>query len=103
MQEATVFFVVAMLIAIVMQRARDVVRRQLEAEQGVAAISQLFGRFVPKAVADSMIRQQGALEPVGREATVLIADVAGFTNLTETKGAQSIVDTFNDYYDNDHS
>ncbi len=99
MQEATVFFVVAMLIAIVMQRARDVVRRQLEAEQGVAAISQLFGRFVPKAVADSMIRQEGALEPVGREATVLIADVAGFTNLTETKGAQAVVDTFNDYFE----
>lgn len=99
MQEASLFFVVAVLIAIVMRRARGVVRRQLEAERGVAAISQLFGRFVPKTVADSMIQNEGALEPVDREATVLVADVAGFTALTETKGAQAIVDTFNAYFE----
>ena len=99
LQEASVFFVVAVLIAIVMYRARGVVRRQLEAERGVAAISQLFGRFVPKAVADSMIQHEGALEPVNRDATVLIADVAGFTALTETKGPQAIVDTFNAYFE----
>lgn len=99
MQEASVYFVVATLIAIVMRRARGVVRRQLEAERGVAAISQLFGRFVPKAVADSMIRHEGALDPVEREATVLMADVAGFTALTETKGAQAIVDIFNAYFE----
>ena len=99
LQEASVFIVVAALIAIVMLRARGVVRRQLEAERGVAAISQLFGRFVPKAVADSMIRHEGALDPVEREATVLIADVAGFTAMTETKGPQAIVDTFNAYFE----
>ncbi len=99
MQEATIFFIVATLIAIVMWRARGVVRRQLEAERGVAAISQLFGRFVPQAVADSMIRQEGTLDPVEREATVLIADVEGFTALTETKGAQAIVDIFNAYFE----
>ncbi|MEO0909796.1 MAG: adenylate/guanylate cyclase domain-containing protein, partial [Pseudomonadota bacterium] len=55
--------------------------------------------FVPKAIADSMIQQEGVLEPVGREATILIADVAEFTSLTETKGAQAIVDIFNDYFE----
>ena len=99
MQEASIFLVGATLIAIVMRRARGVVRRQLEAERGVAAISQLFGRFVPKAVADSMIQHEGVLDPVEREATVLMADVAGFTALTETKGAQAIVDTFNAYFE----
>ncbi|MEO0979654.1 MAG: adenylate/guanylate cyclase domain-containing protein [Pseudomonadota bacterium] len=99
MQEATIFFIVATLIAIVTRRARDVVRRQLEADRAVASISQLFGRFVPKAVADSMIQHEGTLAPVEREATVLIADVVGFTALTETKGAQAIVDTFNAYFE----
>ncbi|MEM9331081.1 MAG: adenylate/guanylate cyclase domain-containing protein [Pseudomonadota bacterium] len=99
LQEAAMFFVVATLIAIVMLRARGVVRRQLEAERDIASISQLFGRFVPKAIADSMIKREGVLEPVSREATVLIADVAEFTSLTETKGAQAIVDIFNDYFD----
>lgn len=99
LQEAFVFVVVAALITIVMQRARGVVRRQLEAERGVASISQLFGRFVPKTVADSMIQHEGALDPVEREVTVLMADVAGFTALTEKKGAQAIVDTFNEYFE----
>ncbi len=99
LQEIAIFFVVATLIAIVMLRARGVVRRQLEAERGVAVVSQLFGRFVPQAVADSMIEHDGALAPVEREATILIADVAGFTALTETKGPQAIVDTFNAYFE----
>lgn len=99
LQEAMVFVVVATLIAIVMRRARGIVHRQLEAERGIASISQLFGQFVPKAIADSMIEQEGVLEPVGREATVLIADVAEFTSLTETKGAQAIVDIFNEYFE----
>lgn len=99
LQEAAIFVVVATLIAIVTLRARGVVRRQLEAERGIASISQLFGRFVPKSIADSMIQQEGVLEPVDREATVLIADVEEFTSLTETKGAQAIVDIFNDYFE----
>ena len=98
-QEAGIFLVTAILIAIVMQRARNVVRRQLEAERGVEAISRLFGQFVPETVANSMIEQEGVLAPVEREATILIADVAGFTALTETKGAQAIVDTFNAYFE----
>ncbi|MEM7040561.1 MAG: adenylate/guanylate cyclase domain-containing protein, partial [Bacteroidota bacterium] len=99
MQEAAVFLVTAILIAIVMLRARNVVRRQLEAERGVESISRLFGQFVPETVANSMIEQEGVLAPVEREATILIADVSGFTALTETKGAQAIVDTFNAYFE----
>lgn len=99
MQETAVFLVTAVLIAIVMQRARNVVKRQLEAERGIESISRLFGQFVPQMVANSMIEQEGVLAPVEREATILIADVAGFTALTETKGAQAIVDTFNAYFE----
>jgi class 3 adenylate cyclase len=99
LQEATTYFVVSILIAIVMRRARGVVRRQLEAERGMATISNLFGRFVPEAVAESLIQYDGALAPVERDATVLIADVVGFTTLTETKGAQAIVEIFNAYFE----
>ncbi len=99
MQEAAVFLVVAILIAIVMRRARNTVRRQLEAEQETTLISQMFGRFVPAEVAETMIKDEGALDPVEREATVLFTDVAGFTSLTETKGPRAIVDTFNAFFD----
>lgn len=97
-QEAIVYILVATLIAIVMHRARQTVRRQLEAERDMNTVSQMFGRFVPKAVADSMIKDKGALDPVERQATVLFADLAGFTNLTEAKGPRAIVDILNAYF-----
>jgi adenylate cyclase len=98
-QEAIAYMVVAILVAIVMQRARQTVHRQLEAERDMSAVSQMFGRFVPQAVAGSMIKDKGALEPVERPATVLFTDLAGFTKLTEAKGPRAIVDILNAYFD----
>ena len=98
-QEAMIFFVVAALIAIVMRRARQTVRRQLEAEKDKASVSQMFGQFVPKAVADIMIKDQGTLAPVERHATVLFTDLAGFTSLTEERGPKAIVDILNAWFD----
>jgi adenylate cyclase len=99
LQEAVIFILVAALIAIVMRRARQTVRRQLEAERDMTAVSQMFGRFVPKAVVDSMIAGKGTLDPVERQATVLFTDLAGFTALTEARGPRAIVDILNAYFD----
>lgn len=99
LQEAVIYLVVAILIAIVMRRARQTVRRQLEAERDMTAISQIFGRFVPKAVADSMIRSKGALDPVERPATVMFSDLAGFTKMMEARGPKVIVETLNAFFD----
>lgn len=98
-QEAFIFLIVAVLIATVMHRARQTVRRQLEAERDKATMSQIFGRFVPSAIVKSMIDGFGALEPVERPATVLFIDIAGFTNLTESKGPRGTVDILNAYFD----
>ena len=98
-QEFVIYMVVAILIAIVMHRARQTVRCQLEAERDMTAVSQMFGRFVPKAVADSMIKDKGALDPIERQATVLFIDLTGFTKLTEAKGPRAIVDILNAYFD----
>jgi adenylate cyclase len=98
-QEAIVYVVVAILIAIVTYRARQTVRRQLEAERDMASVSQMFGRFVPRAIAESMIKDKGALDPVERHATVLFTDIAGFTRLTESRGPRATVDILNAYFD----
>ena len=97
--EAIIYLVVAILIAVVVYRARQTIRRQLEAERDAATISQIFGRFVPEAVARSMIEDKGALDPVERQATVLFIDIAGFTNLTESKGPRATLDILNAYFD----
>jgi class 3 adenylate cyclase len=98
-QESVALVVVAVLIAIVMWRARSTLRRQLEAERDHAALSGMFGRFVPQAIVNAMIAGGGALAPVQREATVLFADIAGFTEMTERAGAARTVEILNTYFD----
>jgi len=98
-QESIVFLTVAVLLAIVMRRARKTVRQQLEADAERRSISEIFGQYVPRAVADIVISDKGALAPVEREATVMFIDIAGFTELTERFGPTLIVDVLNDFFD----
>lgn len=98
-QEAFFLFVVGILIAIVMYRARRTVHRQLEAERDKALVSQVFGQFVPETVVKSMIEDRGVLDPIEREATVLFVDLANFTRLTESRGPRGTVDILNAYFD----
>ena len=98
-QEAVLLVVVAFLIAIVMWRARSTLARQLEAERDRATLSGIFGRFVPQTIVNAMIAGRGALAPVEREATVLFADIAGFTEMTERAGAARTVEILNAFFD----
>jgi class 3 adenylate cyclase len=98
-QEALSLVVVAILIGLVMWRARHTVRRQIEAEQERSAISDIFGQYVPPAIAEVLISKRGTLAPVEREATILFADLADFTKLTETIGPKGIVEVLNTYFD----
>ena len=98
-QEAVLLVVVAFLIAVVMWRARRTLARQLEAERDRTALSSIFGRFVPPAIVNAMVAGRGALAPVEREATVLFADIAGFTAMTQRLGAARTVEILNVYFD----
>lgn len=98
-QESIALVVVAFLVAVVMWRARSTLRRQLAAERDRAALSGMFGRFVPQAIVDAMLAGRGALAPVEREASVLFADIAGFTTMTERAGAVRTVSILNAYFD----
>jgi adenylate cyclase len=98
-QEAVLLVVVAFLIAVVMWRARRTLARQLEAERDRAELSGIFGRFVPQSVVNAMVAGRGALAPVEREATVLFADIAGFTDMTQRLGAARTVEILNVYFD----
>jgi class 3 adenylate cyclase len=64
-----------------------------------ATLSGIFGRFVPQAIVNAMVAGRGALAPVEREATVLFADIAGFTGMTERAGAVRTVEILNLYFD----
>ena len=98
-QESVAFLVVAVLIAAVMWRARRTVRRQLELDEEQRALTDIFGRYVPKTIADSLISDRGLLEPVEGTATVLFIDVAGFTPMTEVSGPRRVVGVLNAFFD----
>jgi class 3 adenylate cyclase len=98
-QESVLLVVVAVLIAIVMWRARTTLMRQLSAERDRATLSGIFGRFVPSSVVKALVEGRGALAPVEREATVLYADIVGFTTMTERVGAARTVEIVNAYFD----
>ena len=98
-QESVAFLVVAVLIAAVMWRARRTVRRQLELDEEQRALTDIFERYVPKTIADSLISDRGLLEPVEGTATVLFIDVAGFTPMTEVSGPRRVVGVLNAFFD----
>jgi class 3 adenylate cyclase len=98
-QESVLLVVVGFLIAVVMWRARTTLRRQLDAERDRSTLSGMFGRFVPQAIVSAMLAGRGTLAPVEREATVLFADIAGFTAMTERLGAARTVEILNVYFD----
>lgn len=98
-QEVVSLAVVAVLISLVMWRARATLRRQLVAERDRSMLSGIFGRFVPQAIVNAMLAGHGALAPLEREATVLFADIAGFTEMTERAGPVRTVEILNAYFD----
>lgn len=98
-QEAVAYLLVAVLIAVVMWRARRTVRRQLELDEEQRTLTDIFGRYVPKAIANALITDRGLLEPVEGTATVLFIDIAGFTKMTEASGPRRVVGVLNDFFD----
>ena len=98
-QESLLFLVTALLISVVIWRARQTVYRQLELDDERRTISEVFAQYVPRKIADSLIADRGLLEPVEREATVLFLDIAGFTALTERSGARQTVAILNDFFE----
>ncbi|MDF1748855.1 MAG: adenylate/guanylate cyclase domain-containing protein, partial [Alphaproteobacteria bacterium] len=63
-----------------------------------AKIMDLFGRVVPTAIAERMLKSPNELAPQKVEATVLFCDLVGFTALCENLGADQLVQVLNAYF-----
>ncbi len=63
-------------------------------------VKALFGRYLPKAVADQALAHQGELGLGGeeKEVAILFSDIRGFTSLSERMAPHEVVTMLNNYY-----
>lgn len=88
---------VAAICALAVHRARAVVRSHAVAENERSRIQRLFGRYVPAQVAEQLIGA-GQLAPQTREASLLIADIRGFTRLSESLAPAQVIALLNSFF-----
>jgi len=61
-------------------------------------LRETFGRFVPSAVANVIIRDRAILRPQVGEATIVFSDIEGFTSLSEQLEPVQILTLLNQYF-----
>ena len=74
------------------KQLRDQVARQLEITRKV------FGKFVPENIAQAILDGQGILEPTQSIATILYADIEGFTGYVDNMESEQVVQMLNEYF-----
>ncbi|WP_234893771.1 adenylate/guanylate cyclase domain-containing protein [Sinorhizobium meliloti] len=95
--EGVVLTLVTCVAALAVHRARTVARAYADAEAKRNRIQQLFGRYVPVQVAERLI-VEGQLAPQLREASVLFADIEGFTAIGERLPPTRLIELLNDFF-----
>jgi adenylate cyclase len=95
--EGVVIGLVTCIVALAVHRARNVVRANATAEAERARIQQIFGRYVPPQVAEQLV-QAGQLAPQQRTASILFADIEGFTRLSETLPPPRVIGMLNSFF-----
>jgi class 3 adenylate cyclase len=96
--EALALALTTAVAALAVQRARSVVRAHAAVEQKRGFVQQLLGRYVPAQVADELV-DEGRLAPQLRDATILFADIEGFTRLSEALAASQVIGLLDEFFD----
>jgi len=95
--EGVKIMLVTAIAALAVHRARTVVRAHAIAEQERSRIRQLFGRYVPAQVASQLI-DSGQLAPQTRTASLIFADIEGFTRLSESLAPAQVIGMLNSFF-----
>jgi adenylate cyclase len=95
--EGLVIALVTAIAALAVHRARNVVRAHAAVEEKRSRVQQLLGRYVPAQVAEQLV-DKGQLAPQLRTATILFADIEGFTTLSERLAAPQVIGLMNGFF-----
>ncbi len=74
------------------------VNRMVDGLKERAFIRETFGHYMPKAVAANIIAGKAPIEPKIEIATILFADIEGFTALAEKLSPAELVEVLNEYF-----
>jgi adenylate cyclase len=77
---------------------REVQQQREEAESARDLIRQIFNKYVPESVAETILNDSGVLKPEIRTATILFTDIADFTAIGESKGPEGLLNMLNEYF-----
>ena len=97
--ESMVILATSGLLAIAVHRARNVVRARAAVEHRRQRIQAVFGQYVPPEVAGAILASETALVPQTRDASILFADIEGFTRLSERRTPADVIAFLNEFFD----
>ncbi|MEM6665056.1 MAG: adenylate/guanylate cyclase domain-containing protein [Pseudomonadota bacterium] len=97
--EIMVMLGVAVLLAVAVGRARDMVRAHSAEERRRQRAETLFGRYVPAEVRDDLLSGGMALDAQSREASILFCDIAGFTSFSEGRPPDKVLAALDGFFD----
>lgn len=67
-------------------------------QQKMEFIRDILGKFIPDSVASEIVANGGDLKPVRTQATVLVTDVVGFTQMVERAPPEQVFEMLNEYF-----
>lgn len=97
-EETLVVLLCAGFVALAVKRARAVVVARAEADRERQDVRRLFGRYVPEQVVAAILADPASVRPQTREASVLFADIEGFTTLAEARPPAEMIRLLNDFF-----
>jgi predicted ATPase/class 3 adenylate cyclase/GAF domain-containing protein len=72
--------------------------RTQELEDAYGKLNEIFGRYVPKRVAQAVVAGRGILKPTKATATILYSDIESFTTVAEHMSPEKVVQMLNEYF-----
>ena len=72
--------------------------RTRELQDAYGKLREIFGRYVPRGVAEAIVASRGSLRPTQTLATILYSDIEGFTSIVDRLQPARVIDMLNEYF-----
>ncbi len=96
--EVAMLLVIAGLVALAVLRSRMTVRRLVDLGRERDGLARAFGRYVPAPIIQRLAADRGQLAAQTGTATILHADIQGFTRFAEGRDPQAVMAAIDRYF-----